>query len=1120
MRKPHISRVLRSRTCCRFARRIAAVAAVCILVLSIREPLWGQAVNAQPLNHDFGSVNLGLNSQTTSIQFTFTDRVQISSIAVLMQGAVAKDFQESPGSTCEAGNYGSGSSCTVNVSFTPMAPGGRKGAVVLFDTSMPPKPLATAYVFGTGVGPAIGFNTGTVRTVAGNGHGKQATDADLKSPTRMAVDGGGNLYIVDPADHRILKVSPIGEITTVAGNGSAGYDGDDGPAISAQLNTPEGLAIDGAGNLYIADCQNNVIRKVDTGGTISTIAGSAHQNSGDPETVGDYGPATSAHLWLPTDVAVDGAGNLFIADSANNRIRKVAPDGTITTVAGNGTPGFSGDNGAAPSAQLDTPLGLTVDSAGTLYVADSRNNRIRRVDASGNITSLVGNGSAGGAADGAAAIGAELSAPESVAIDAAGTLYIASHDCRTRKVTPDGLIATVVGAETCSKSGDAGGGSSAQPHYPGGVAVDSAGNLYVADSSGHRILEAEVSDPPALAFVSAGVESFSPAQDVRIVNLGNAQLAITQIDIAPNFTLQEPNTSCVTTGQTLDPADSCNLEIESQATGSFIGTLVLADNALNVRGARHVVPLSAMTEQASQTISFAPLPVMTYGDPPFTVTATDDSGLAVSFSATGNCSVTNDIVSITGAGSCTITASQSGDASYAAAAEVKQTFTINQASLTVSANNQSQSYNGTPCPAFAVSYRGFVNNESPLVLGGKLVFSGSAAGAFNAGTYTIVPGGLTSNNYAISYQSGTLIITKAVPTVTVTGGTYAFDGNLHAAAATATGVGGVKVYGMFKFTYVPGGVAATVDPGTYTASASFVSADPNYADASSSNTATITVTGTLAGGSSSAAASSAAAASTAGSLLASTNMSNLLPNGAPTMPVTMNVPDISPDVNMGSVADPNSMMTTVDHASSITSESNTVFQVGQTGMFKVMTLGVPRPTLSESGALPKGVSFDPSTGMLSGMPAVGAGGVYYITFTASNGIGPDAEQSFTLKVLDFSLSEIGVIKVAANESAAKVTVSVSPIAGFSPVVKFTVTNLPNGVSAVFDPPFVKPAEAELVSSTMTVRIPPSLSSSTFTFTVMATSGLLSHSTAATVTVLSAKQVPVDQNQKAAKRRNR
>ena len=219
-----------------------------------------------------------------------------------------------------------------------------------------------------------------ITTMAGNGiagfsgDNGPAIKAQLSAPKGIAVDSAGNVYFADAGNDRIRRVSNA-VIATVAGNGSFNYSGDNGPAMSAGLGNIHGLAADSAGNLYIADLQNQVIRKV-SNGVITTVAG-----NGTAGFSGDNGPATSAQLnsaAASLSVGVDSAGNLYIADSINNRVRKVS-DGVITTVAGNGEAGFSGDNGPAMNAQLSNPLSVAVDSAGNLYIADSNNGRIRKV---------------------------------------------------------------------------------------------------------------------------------------------------------------------------------------------------------------------------------------------------------------------------------------------------------------------------------------------------------------------------------------------------------------------------------------------------------------------------------------------------------------------------------------------------------------------------------------------------------------------------------------------------------------------------------------------------------------------------------------------------------------------
>jgi sugar lactone lactonase YvrE len=293
------------------------------------------------------------------------------------------------------------------------------------------------------------------------------------------VDTASNVYIADTQNNRVRKFSG-GIITTLAGNGTRGFSGDSGPATSIQLFFPSGIAVDSAGNVYIADTGNNRIRRV-SGGVVTTVAGSGP--AGYPGSFGgDNGSATSAQLSNPFAIALDSAGNLYIADTGNNRIRRVS-GGVITTVAGNGMNayapigpgGFGGDGGSATSAQMNGPTGVAVDSAGNLYIADTGSNRIRRVS-SGVITTVAGNGLAGFSGDGPAA-SVELFNPSGVAADSLGNLLISDSNNELVRKVSNGMIITIAGMRGTQVFGeDNGPATSAELNYPTGVAMDLAGN--------------------------------------------------------------------------------------------------------------------------------------------------------------------------------------------------------------------------------------------------------------------------------------------------------------------------------------------------------------------------------------------------------------------------------------------------------------------------------------------------------------------------------------------------------------------------------------------------------------------------------------------------------------------
>ena len=330
----------------------------------------------------------------------------------------------------------------------------------------------------------------TITTVAGGGNtgasgntigdGGPATSAYML-PTGAAVDAAGNLYIADAANQVIRKVTPDGLIATIAGVvGSNGYAGDGGPALNALLRSPQSVAIDSAGNLYIADTGNQRIREVTPDGTIATFAGGG---SSFGLGFGDGGPATSAVLAWPAGLAVDSGGALYIADRDANNVRKVAADGTISTVAGCFTCLALGDGGPAANALLSMPYAVAVDTNGVVYIADTLHFRIRKVTTDGTITTFAGSGAGSYSGDGAPASSAGLYIPKGVAADAAGNVYIAdSGDARIRMVTPDGTINTIAGNGSQGYSGDGGPAGAAALSLPGQIAVGAGGSLYFVDN--------------------------------------------------------------------------------------------------------------------------------------------------------------------------------------------------------------------------------------------------------------------------------------------------------------------------------------------------------------------------------------------------------------------------------------------------------------------------------------------------------------------------------------------------------------------------------------------------------------------------------------------------------------
>jgi sugar lactone lactonase YvrE len=556
----------------------------------------------------FAARNVGSLSAAQSVTVTASSSVvgsvPVSKVEVLTSGASGLDFAKVVAtSTCEppTATLTAGATCTESVTFKPEYPGLRLGAVVLFDVNG--NVMGMSYLSGVGQGGLDVLVPGNTVTFAGvlketssTTNGIAATTADLKQPASVALDGAGNLYIADSAHNEVrmvcfsdtsatiagLTCPQAGFIIDIAGTGETGYAGDGTRAwgINVQLNNPSGLALDGAGNLFIADTGNNVIREVSAAtGFISTVVGSL---PGTPGYGGDGTVATTAGVELdgPQGVTVDASGNLYIADTNNQRIRRVdAVTDIITTAAGNGTPSgqgdgkgkFGGDNGPANAAELSLPYAVAFDLSGDMYIPDSANNRIRMVQATGGvltatstISTVVGTAIAGSSCPALEQVAASnLNAPEGVAIDPAGNIYISDtgDGCvRKENIANGNVVALAVQGQNAIAGGDL---VSVNAFAPDGIILDGLGNVYYADY--YDMLVSEIQSNTAVLNFQAtpirqGNQSAPQAQMVE--NDGNASSNLTAVTPDQNAAINAAGTSCIPTPFALTEDADCNISAE------------------------------------------------------------------------------------------------------------------------------------------------------------------------------------------------------------------------------------------------------------------------------------------------------------------------------------------------------------------------------------------------------------------------------------------------------------------------------------------------------------------------------------------------------------------------------
>lgn len=541
-----------------------------------------------------GTTAVGGSSVPVAVTLTLPLGGTIQSVQVLGEGVAAVDFVRAGGSCAVSLTLLPTQSCTVSIVFAPASPGDRRGAIVLLDSSR--NVLASQLLAAAATGPVGNFVPGLITTVAGDvswvfdGDGRIGSDTAIFLPFGLAVDGAGNLFIADSNNNRIRRMDAVsGFISTIAGNGIIGNTGDGGSALNATLNNPSSLALDAAGNLYFADSGNNTIRRIDAfNGTITTVAGSPGQHGYG----GDGGLATSATFSTPNGISFDANGDLYIADTGNHVIRLLAhATGVITTVAGSGHGGFGGDGGPATHALLNNPWSATPSPKGGFYIADQNNHRVRLVDAHGDISTLAGDGSAGFAGDEGPASAAQLNVPAALLLDVAGNLYIAdSGNNRVRRVNArTGIISTMAGNNGESISGDGGPANVAGLYGPYALALDTQGSLYIADVFHNRVRKISANSA-ILQFPAIRSGRVSAPLTQTLENDGNAPLNVMAITAISNAQVDAGTTKC-SSAAPLVPLDRCDLGVSFapvQVGSSVSGSVNVVSDASNSPGIVHL----------------------------------------------------------------------------------------------------------------------------------------------------------------------------------------------------------------------------------------------------------------------------------------------------------------------------------------------------------------------------------------------------------------------------------------------------------------------------------------------------------------------------------------------------
>ena len=708
-------------------------------------------VRSGSLPNLFGSTPVG--SASPSATFTLTDGNAVDTVSSWgLNHATPADFTFGSVSGCTFGTalalYGT---CMAPVTFSPTAPGLRASQLLATD---PQGNLSYLALTGVGTAAAVAVSPGTIAAIAGThapgtgGDGGAALSAAITGPAAVALDSANNIYLTG-ADNTVRMVNATsGTISRIAGTGTSGYTGDGAAATAATLSNPSGLAVDPTGNVFIADTGNSVVRMVGVeAGVIRSVTPVGLLNG-------------------PKGIATDALGNLYIADTNNNVVREViAKTSVIATLAGIGTASYTGDGGAATAAQLDAPAGIAVDASGNVYIADTGNNVIRKVTAAGTISTIAGTGAAGNSGDGGLATAATLNGPAEIAVDTAGDLYVAcigSHS--VRMISAAGLITTVAGTGTTGYSGNGGLANAAALASPSGVAVDQLGNIYVGDT-GNNVVRKVVQTATSLSFAATNPGQTTAPQLVTVTNFGNQALTLTGLTVPAGFIQKASGGVDCTSTTTLVAGGQCLLSLAFSPTGSgpFNGNVTLTDNALGRTAATQSIAVSGTGNVTSLPTTIAATAGNNQTTAPYSAFATalqvtvldqngfGSSGVSVVFTASSSGATgtfsngTNTITVVTAAG---------GVANVPfTAAGTRGTFAVTaKATGITTPATFNETIAGNPAPTISVTIS---PATSPIVYGTAVTLSAALAGPANSpipvtGTVTFLDGSTPVGSGAVT----------------------------------------------------------------------------------------------------------------------------------------------------------------------------------------------------------------------------------------------------------------------------------------------------------------------------------------------------------------------------------